>query len=382
MSVSPRLDRVLLAEVFKDPRLIAAFEQMFELLETTVAQAQAVIAANAAVQAAPVLLTSASDAFGAGSVIQAGAGIDVAAVDGAVTVAAGSTIPKIDGGKSVRFVVTDDTTLLLPRTGTLATIAEVQAMTVTVLEGDKGDITVTDDGATWTIDSSVISTFGRTLTAAADAAAARAVIGAAASAHTHIIADVTGLQAALDAKLDDSQATAFGLSLLDDADAAAGRSTLALGDMATQNANAAAITGGTVNDISSLRVTATNPSVTLKDSDTAGTNATGFLNIWDSANAVRGRIGKVFADGVFYLDNTDAGFRFTIGGSTRVFLDTTNSRLDLNSGYEIRINSQTVLKGRLAALPADATDLATVITLANAIKARMKTTGGMGFVAD
>lgn len=155
-----------------------------------------------------------------------------------------------------------------------------------------------------------------------------------------------------------------------------------LGTMAAQNANAVAITGGSVNDISSLRITASNPSVTIKDSDTAGSTASGFLNIWDSANAVRARIGKVFADGVFYLDNTDAGFRFTIGGSTRMFLDTTNSRLDLNSGYVVRINSQTVLTGRLAALPADATDLATVITLANAIKARMKATGGHGFVAD
>jgi hypothetical protein len=48
----------------------------------------------------------------------------------------------------------------------------------------------------------------------------------------------------------------------------------------------------------------------------------------------------------------------------------------------IRINSQQVVGARLTALPADATDLATVITLANAIKARLKTTGGHGLVAD
>jgi hypothetical protein len=52
------------------------------------------------------------------------------------------------------------------------------------------------------------------------------------STHSHIIGDTTGLQTALDAKLDDSQATAFGLSLLDDASASAGRTTLGLGSAA------------------------------------------------------------------------------------------------------------------------------------------------------
>lgn len=41
--------------------------------------------------------------------------------------------------------------------------------------------------------------------------------------------------------------TDFGLSLVDDADASAARTTLGLGTIATQNANAVAITGGTVN---------------------------------------------------------------------------------------------------------------------------------------
>ncbi len=65
-----------------------------------------------------------------------------------------------------------------------------------------------------------------------------ALDGKAASSHAHTIANVTGLQIALDAKLDDSQATAFGLSLLDDADASAGRTTLGLGTAATSPATA------------------------------------------------------------------------------------------------------------------------------------------------
>ncbi|MFO0452859.1 MAG: hypothetical protein ACK52I_30080, partial [Pseudomonadota bacterium] len=53
--------------------------------------------------------------------------------------------------------------------------------------------------------------------------------GLAAASHVHIIGDVTGLQTALDAKLDDSQATTFGLSILGAANAAAGATALGLG---------------------------------------------------------------------------------------------------------------------------------------------------------
>lgn len=65
-----------------------------------------------------------------------------------------------------------------------------------------------------------------------------ALDGKAATSHTHIIADTTGLQAALDAKLDDSQVSSFALTLLDDVDAAAARATLgaaASGSFQTQD---------------------------------------------------------------------------------------------------------------------------------------------------
>lgn len=176
---------------------------------------------------------------------------------------------------------------------TISQVGEPQTPDLVLQNGTYGDISIS--GSTWTIADNAITTVkiandavtfdkiqnintntvlgratagtgnveeitvtaaGRALLDDADAAAQRTTLGLgsaatqastafAAASHTHSIANVTGLQTALDNKLDDSQASVFGLSLLDDADASAGRTTLGLGSASTRNAPSAGNAGST-----------------------------------------------------------------------------------------------------------------------------------------
>jgi hypothetical protein len=93
----------------------------------------------------------------------------------------------------------------------------------------------------------------------------------AAAVHTHVISDVTGLQTALNNKVDDSQITTFALTLLDDTTAEDMQATLLLGSAATADAAAfaEAIHTHTQSDVTGLSTALSGKEPTI----TAGTTA-------------------------------------------------------------------------------------------------------------
>jgi hypothetical protein len=162
------------------------------------------------------------------------------------------------------------------------------------------------------------------------------------SAHAHIIADTTGLQTALDSKLDDSQVSAFGLTLIDDASATVARGTLGLGTAATSN------TG---------------------DFATAGHSHSGFAPVGGATGQVLKKISATDYDYSWQADSTGGGV--TDGDKGDINVTGTGATWTVDSNTITNAKAADVptstIKGRVTAATGDPEDLtvAQVKTLLN-----------------
>lgn len=175
--------------------------------------------------------------------------------------------------------------------------------------------------------------------------------------------------------------SAFGKTLVDDADAATARGTLGLGTIATQDASAVAITGGTISGLSSLGVSgdvtiagATGTrSFNLNRGSTTATDVAVFD--FETNNSLRWRIRfdstesganaggrlvlQAFSDAGAYIDDVMSFARAASGGVTISRAFTASSGINIPTGQTYKLNGTQIglsngLAGVLVATPAAA----------------------------
>ena len=176
--------------------------------------------------------------------------------------------------------------------GTTYGIAQFQPMA----DGDKGDVTVSAKGQTWTIDNDAVTYAKIQNVSATDRLLGRSTAGA--------------------GDIEEITCTAAGRAILDDADAAAQRTTLGLGTIATQAASSVAITGGTINGATVGATTAASGRFTT----ITGTSTTASTSSSTGALIVAGGAGIA-------TDSFVNGVKVGIGHTSTSASDTTNTAL-------------------------------------------------------
>jgi len=190
-----------------------------------------------------------------------------------------------------------------------------------ISDGNKGDITVSGSGATWTINANAVIT----------ADIAGSAVTYAKIQNVSATDRLLGRSTAGAGVVEEIACTSAGRALLDDADAAAQRTTLGLGSIATQASNAVAVTGGTINGASIGATTASTGAFTsLTASSDVGigvaTGGTVRLNVYQNPTNQNGYVThQVFAEPVSTSNGAHAHFAGYFLLRTDVAAGVTNS---------------------------------------------------------
>lgn len=124
MADLPPFPRVILDAAFNgDTRMINAFEELLDQLQTALDTVESAGATVVGIAGAEFVLAAASSDLAASLVLQAGRGVSVTPEAGAIVV---SHPVAVEGGDAT-FILTGDTNLILPEIGTVATTADIPA---------------------------------------------------------------------------------------------------------------------------------------------------------------------------------------------------------------------------------------------------------------
>lgn len=116
------LRREDLAAVFGNPRLVVAFEEQAEAVEQTSQAAAEAKDTSSSIAVATVLVLSANDVFENERIVTAGDGVEFDDDGTRLTVRISDLAARVTGDGRLNFIITGATDLILPLTGTLASL--------------------------------------------------------------------------------------------------------------------------------------------------------------------------------------------------------------------------------------------------------------------
>jgi hypothetical protein len=127
-----------LAEAFPGrPRLVRQFELQSKQIDEATNGLQTTAQATQAIQDATVITLSSNATFTNERVLQIGQGLSAVDDGNKLTIRTDQTVPLVNGGFTVNLVVSGTCVLVLPLSGTVATIANPETLTNKTLAAPK-----------------------------------------------------------------------------------------------------------------------------------------------------------------------------------------------------------------------------------------------------